>query len=580
MFFIIDFLKKRQAASLFLITFLIYSPILFNNFVGDDIEVFGGNTFYYSLKNIPRLFEKGCISNPKKVILLNGPYDIGSGGYSYRPITYLTYFIDYYFFRGKAYGSHFINILLHCINSVLVYWIVRQIFSTSALALFIGLLFSLHPIQSYAVSNCRGDLLAAMLVLFSFYFWIKFKQGGYVRRKYCFGAIMMYFFALFSKESSFPLPFVIILFDQFLASPRLALRQRGIYYLGFISILFFYLYIYFFVYPSASYSLNWLGGSLINHCLIMGYIWYIDLIKLLLPWTVKVVPGLYCPPVPGIVNIIEISIAFSVLITSLLVLFRSNQESMFFLLWGIIFYLPVSNLIPIVNPMADRYMYLPSIGLLIVLSVLLYKVFMPNFFDKFSKQISKILAIGIILICVTRTVFLNEDWKSNFDLGWACIRDYPAYYEGYAFVGKEYFDVGLFEKAKAYMEKSVLLGNKMPREVLLLAECYVQLKEFGMAETLLKQIIQNNPDYYEPYFYLGVIYYGQKKYWQALRVLEKTLVLNPKQPLGYILLMKVYLNLHKYEDAKIMLKKADKNLNAQERAFLYKLNFNKIQHFD
>ena len=297
----------------------------------------------------------------------------------------------------------------------------------------------------------------------------------------------------------------------------------------------------------------------------MGYIWCNYLINVLLPWTVKMIPGQYCPPVPGVVSLVtaEIGIAFIVFITSVYMLWRNYKEGVFFLLWYIIFYLPVSNFIPIVNPMACRYMYLPSIGLLIVLAFFLHKAFKSDFLKKHSQYLSSMLYVGIIMICVTRTLFLNEDWKSNFDVGWAWVRDYPADSQGYALLGREYLSAGHFDKAKEYLEKSVLLGDQIPSDALALGECYMLLGKFQAAEHLFKQIILRFPDYSDPLLFLGNIYYDQKDYSQAQGMLEKSLMSNPKRPLGYMLLMKVYLELHKPELAKSLLKKAGFYLNAQ-----------------
>ena len=76
------------------------------------------------------------------------------------------------------------------------------------------------------------------------------------------------------------------------------------------------------------------------------------------------------------------------LVTGLCVLWNKYKKSIFFLLWYIVFYLPVSNLIPIVNPIACRYMYLPSIGVLIALAFFLHKAFKSNILKKYSKYFS------------------------------------------------------------------------------------------------------------------------------------------------------------------------------------------------
>ena len=322
-FFIINYFKKRQAALVFLITFLIYTPVLFNHYAGDDSVIIGRNTFYKSWQNIPRVFGKGCISDIRQIAFNSDPQlDFGTGRDSYRPISNLTYFFDYYLFQARPWGSHLINILIHGVNAVLVYGIVNQIFASSFLGVFAGLLFSLHPIQSEAVAvmSYRRDILAAMFVLYSFYFWIKFKQGGYVRKKYYYGSLTMCFLALFSKESALMLPFVILLSDQILAPPFKAKRDLlygvypDLYFLSISIFLYFSKCLYFFLKRPSFFPL----------------------------------------------------------------------VRRFFLLWYLIFYLPISNLIPLSNPMANRYMYLPSIGLLIVSAIYLNKIFRSAFLKKHS----------------------------------------------------------------------------------------------------------------------------------------------------------------------------------------------------
>jgi len=507
MFLIINYFKKRPAILVFLITFLVYSPLLFNQFVGDDNIIIARNTFYSSWQNVPRLFEKGYISNTREINLNSGSrFDFGTGSVSYRPISNLTYFLDYSLFQAKPFGSHLINILIHCVNSVLVYWIVNQIFFSEILGIFAGLLFSLHPIQSEAVAvmSYRADILAAMFVLFSFYFWIRFTRGGFIRKGYYYGSLVMCLLALFSKESSLMLPIVILVFDQMLGTSFLRLKQNSVYYIGFVPILFFYLYLYFVVFPNASLSFHWLGGSIVHHGLIMGYIWYNYLINVLFPWTVKLIPGLYCPSAPEVVSLVtaQMVIALMALTASVCVLWRHSREAVFFLLWYLIFYPPVSNLVPIANPMASRFMYLPSIGLITALAFFLHNIFKSSFLKKYSLNLSSMLHAGIILIYVTKLLFLNADWRNDYFVGRAWVRDYPADSRGYALLGREYLDAGNLEKAKEYLEKGVLLGDQVPNEVLNLAKCYIRLGKFRAAEALLNQIISRYPDYGDALFYL------------------------------------------------------------------------------
>jgi tetratricopeptide (TPR) repeat protein len=256
--------------------------------------------------------------------------------------------------------------------------------------------------------------------------------------------------------------------------------------------------------------------------------------------------------------------AFIVLAAGIGVFWRRYKECVFFLLWHIIFYLPVCMIPLSTNPMASRYMYLPMVGLVIVSAVFLYKAFNSDLLKKYSPYLSKMLYAAVVMICVTRTLLLNNDCKDNFSLGWVWVRDYPLAHRGYTVLGAEYFNAGNFEKARGYFEKSVRLGGLLPRELMTLAGCYMHLGEIDAAEALLKKIMVYYPDYDLPFIYLGEIYYNQKNYSQAQALLEKALILNPNQPLGYTFLMKVYLNLHNVTAAKDLLNKAGLRLSARD----------------
>lgn len=519
---------------IFALVLLTYIPILFNHFIGDDHVIIERNTFYSSWKNIPRLVEAGYSANLQAIKYNSDPYaDYGSGSVSYRPVSNFFYFLDYSLFQAKPYGSHLINIVIHCFNAFFVYWIIDHIFLSSALALFTALLFSLHPIQSEAVAvmSYRADILAAFFVLSAFYCWVNFQKGGFSDKKYYAAALLMFFLAVFSKESAVMLPLVILLFDQLLAVPRLSLKRRLKYYSGFILILIFYLYLYIIVFPNSSLSFHWLGGSFVTHGLTMGLIWYIYLINFLFPWTVKLIPGLYCPPAPALLSFISAKILFGsiVFISAALLMWRQQRPVFFFLLWFAVFYIPVSNVIPIANPIASRFMYLPSVGLFVGWSWILYQVIHSQYLKQYSQYFPKMFQAAIILICLTCTLFINAQWKSDFDVGYAWLKDYPTVYRGYALLGQSYFFAGHFKEAKRYLEKSIQLGDAVPGDVLMLGQCYRGLGELHKAEALLKLIILHNPNYADPYFELAAIYNIGHNDILEREMLEKGLAINPNK---------------------------------------------------
>ncbi|MEI8011655.1 MAG: tetratricopeptide repeat protein [Candidatus Omnitrophota bacterium] len=560
-----NLLKKRPIAVVFCVTFLMYSPLLFNHYVGDDNIVMGRNTFYHSWRNLPRIFGPGAVADTHAIHYNTDLlFDFGTGKDQYRPISDVTYFLDAQLFSAKPWGSHFVNILIHCVNAVLVCLIVTKLFSVPFLGIAAGLLFSLHPLQSepVAVMSYRADILAAMFVLCAFYAWIRFSRSGYLKQRHYYASLVMYGLAVFSKESACLLPLVIIVFDQIMGIPRPGSRPRAAAYGGFVLIFLLFLYLYFIVFPTplaAAGAFHWLGGSLLNHVFLMGYIWQNYLVNVSAPWTVKMIPGHYCPPLSVLTAAAAawIAICFMALMACFILLWRRYKECVFFIWWYVVFYIPLSNSVPIANPMANRYMYLPSIGLLIVAAFFLNKLFGCDCIRKYAGRLSDKLYVCVLGVCIVLTLFLNGDWKSNYHVASAWVRDYPADGQGYALLGREYLGTGDVSKALENLEKSVLLGSYVPGDLLALAACYVRQERWTDAEYLLKQIVRRYPGYAEPLFCLGTVYYKQKRMLQAREALEQALVLNPKKSSGYVLLMNIYQKLHQAEDVEALLKKAE-----------------------
>lgn len=193
-------LITRQFKALFLLFAVlgIYYPAIFSGFnLVDDPEFFG------------RLESTGTI-------------DIASlfkwtGGEYYRPLTYLTFYLDKIFWALDPGFMHLENVLLHAVNALLVFVIAEKIFRREQidgpeLPLIAGLLFALHPVNTETVNwiVCRYDLLATSFVLTSLlclYYGVE-KD----RQRYFFLSAGLLLLGTFAKENAlFVFPVAIVL---------------------------------------------------------------------------------------------------------------------------------------------------------------------------------------------------------------------------------------------------------------------------------------------------------------------------------------------------------------------------------
>lgn len=140
----------------------------------------------------------------------------------YRPVQNLSYIVDYFFWNTDYYGFHLTNVLLHVGTGLLLYFLLKRLLEallqrksaapdlstsvTSAAAFFVALLWTVHPVHSAGVDyiSGRADSLAA---LFSCGGWLLFLQARsarspWVRGLLRVGALLAGLLALGSRETA------------------------------------------------------------------------------------------------------------------------------------------------------------------------------------------------------------------------------------------------------------------------------------------------------------------------------------------------------------------------------------------
>jgi Tfp pilus assembly protein PilF len=230
--------------------------------------ILAGLIVYSNTFHVPFLYDDfdNLTNNP--VIKSLDNFVSSSKGYDYNPrrfIGYLSFALNYHFGGLDVTGYHMVNVAIHLINSILVYFMVTLTFRTpffrgqgpgtgdqepengsqkqeggyqslvpgsrslvpspqSLVALFSALLFAVHPIQTEAVTYIvqRFASLAAMFYLMSVVAYIKARIGNgpngkkgipYSRITFFLISLVSAVLAMKTKENAFTLPFVIVLYE-------------------------------------------------------------------------------------------------------------------------------------------------------------------------------------------------------------------------------------------------------------------------------------------------------------------------------------------------------------------------------
>lgn len=183
------------------LVFLVYAPALRGGFLFDDRHVVVENAFLREPRTLGRFFLHPLTSS-------------GVAGDMYRPLTTATFMLNYAWGGLRPFGYHLVNVLLHLLNGLLLWRLLRPAFSPRVAA-FGAALFLLHPVHSNAVAyiTSRSTLLAAAGVLGALVAYRISRTTRCRRAVWRLLSLAAFAGAMLSKETGVVLPGLLVLLD-------------------------------------------------------------------------------------------------------------------------------------------------------------------------------------------------------------------------------------------------------------------------------------------------------------------------------------------------------------------------------
>jgi len=524
---------------------LVYLNTLGNGFAYDDKFTITNNYLIRSWHKIPAVFTRD--------------YFAASGELSYRPVVTLSYFLDYSLWHLNPAGYHLTNLFFHSLNAVLLFFLFVRLphitgnepgketellpFQKSkvptlrtetlkiTIAFIASLIFCIHPVLTEAVNSIsyREDIMAATFYFAAFLFYLLTQQRG--SALWYTASLTCYFMGLFSKEMTITLPALMVLYD-FLSQGKSRLISKAIrYYIGYIAVSVFYISLRFvFLHnPTESY-IPYPQNSLWVNFLTMSKVIASYLTLLFFPANLNadyVIPSTLSPAeIPFIVSFLLL-IATGVIAYRL---FSYSRVLCFYLLWFFVALLPVMNIVPIENIMAERYLYIPLAGFCMLGSQLLN--FIPASFTKpnFLKSYSLPLIVVILVGFSGQTCSRARIWFDELSLWSTTIINSPQSSRAHNNLGVLYKKMGFMDAAiqeyetaikirpdyseahgnlgNAYMDKDVSVVDKLIASAVHknLAKAYADEGYFKGAIAEYKKSIAISPFNEIAHFNLGVTY--------------------------------------------------------------------------
>jgi tetratricopeptide (TPR) repeat protein len=379
---------------------------------------------------------------------------------AYQPIRTLTYAIDYEIWGFNPLGFHITNLLFYILTCWMMYVLIRLLLKDDKLALLGGLFFAAHPLHVESVTwlSARKEPLSGFFFLLAMVCYVKSTRSG---MKYYWFSLAAFVMALLSKPSVVTFPALVVLYDLCFvtgASLRGLLRRVKLYapYFALSGVL---TYITIELSSKGGVLKTFHGGSLFTQLLTTLTVFVKNMRYLILPVNLSPRYTDYSYSSPFEPEPLFALIACGVLVLLAWDMWKRSKVVFFSLLWYPITYLPVSNLVPISTLMADRYLFLPTMGVSIIFALVMGKIF------GLARKIPvlAVLRVAALALCVAllgfysfQSVERNSIWKDSISLWENAVQQDSTNVLGQYALGNVYLEAGRDDDAIQHYRKALV----------------------------------------------------------------------------------------------------------------------------
>jgi tetratricopeptide (TPR) repeat protein len=455
---------KRLTAVICLVlavgTFAIYSPILGHTFLNyDDPD--------YILDN----------PHVKSGLTWSGfiwAFQPNAYAANWHPLTWISHMVDCQFFGIQPAGHYFVNVLFHTANTLLLFILLKNLTGAIWRSAFVAALFAWHPlhVESVAWASERKDVLSAFFWMLSLIAYARYAKYDADRRSNSNGLplaifhlspfywLALFFFAcgLMSKPMLVTLPFVLLLLDFW---PLQRISPSSIFRLIIEKTPFFILMVAsclmtLFVQKGALWSSATLPFQFRLANALMSYVRYIS--KIFCPTKLALIyPYPHSWPLGGV-------IATAMVLVLLSAIFILQAKRFPYLAVGWLWFLgtlvPVIGLVQVgIQAMADRYTYLPSIGIFILIVWGISDVF-----DSSAQKVAFCSIVGgaALIVCLLLTSSQINYWQNSLTIFAHTVAVTEDNYAADDCLGKTLHNMGQFDKAGIFYSEAVRLEPTYP----------------------------------------------------------------------------------------------------------------------
>jgi protein O-mannosyl-transferase len=472
-------------AALAVVTLLLYAPMLRHGFVNyDDPDYITGNahvTVGLTWTNIVWAFQSGHAAN-------------------WHPLTWISHMVDCQLFGLNPAGHHLTNLLFHIANTLLLFLLLENMTGAIWRSFFVAALFAWHPlhVESVAWASERKDVLSAffwILTLLAYSQFVNLSKFQSSKSKVFYVlAIFLFACGLMSKPMVVTLPFVLLLLDfwplqriqisnfKYHNLAKSVLEKIPFFALSLASCLITYRVQSGALWSSTALSFNFrLANALMSYTRYISKIFWPSDLALIYPY-----PHFW--PLAGVLSVAALLALLSAIFIFQAKRFPYLPVGWFWFLGTLI---PAIGLVQVgVQSMADRYTYLPGIGIFIV------AVWGTNDLLNSRPQKIKIATLAgdaILTGCLICTSIQLNYWRNSVALFAHTVQVTTDNYAAEDCLGKALESIGKNDDAEKFYAEAVRIEPDYPMAQFDLGMIQVGLGKPDDASNHLAAAVQFSP---------------------------------------------------------------------------------------
>lgn len=444
----------------------------------------------------------------------------------YQPLVIITYAIEYKISEFNPFLYHLDNLIFYALTVIFVFLFISKLTENNLTAVLVAALFAVQPLHAESVSwiTERKDMLYGLFFMISLYFYVlKKKNSG---RDYDFYIMAGFVLACLSKAAAITFPFVLLIIDYYMDSKITLKDFKEKIILFATSIIFGIINIIAQLDTPVEGTIMEIPTlSILERILVVSHNFIFYIYKTLVPLNLNAFyqyPGFETDQVPFIYYISPLLV---IIIAGLVYFSKKYYGNK--IIFGFLFYtvtiIPVLQIIPVGRAItADRFAYIPLLGILFILYVLIEDLYSKNIKSPAVKKISVAAIILFIMFSGYLSMQESYKWKNSFTLYTDMIKKDSSNFIGYNNRGTVYFN-----------------ENKLSE-----------------AENDFINAIKYNPEYSQAYNNLGLLENRKKNYEKAIGYFEKAISMNNNFAEAYFNAGNSFFNMNNPDTAIVYYRKA------------------------